>query len=199
MDQSSSFDPNRPGFDAVPLRARHDGWTPTKQHGFIEALAESGCVTEACAAVGMTSHSAYRLRARPNAFAFRRAWDAALNYAVQRLTDAAFARALHGVTNPIFFQGEQVGERRQFDERLTMFLLRYRDPVRYGAWLDKMESQQHPDGPGVVLAHALNELLEAAHDPVTGNAICEADLDFQDRHEHTADPDRSAQQEGDVA
>ena len=35
-----------PTFTPVPLRARHDGWTPETQTAFIEALAESGCVTE---------------------------------------------------------------------------------------------------------------------------------------------------------
>lgn len=148
---------------AVPLRARHDGWTPEKQHDFIAALAESGCVAEACRAVGMTTHSAYRLRARPDASVFRQSWDVALDFAIRRLSDAAFGRALNGVATPVFFQGEQIGERRRFDERLTMFLLRYRDPVRYGAWLDGMEARRHPDGAAIVLAHALNSVFDAAH------------------------------------
>lgn len=141
----------------VPTRARHDGWTPERQHDFIAALAECGSVTEACRAVGMTPHSAYRLRARPDASIFRQAWDVALDYAVRRLSDAAFDRAINGVPVPVFYKGEQVGEWRRFDERLTMFMLRYRDPTRYGAWLDAMEARRHPDGAGIVLAHALND------------------------------------------
>ena len=148
---------------AVPTRRRHDGWTPERQHDFIQALAESGCVEAACRRVGMTASGAYRLRARPDAAIFRQAWDIALDYAVRRLSDAAFSRALHGVATPIFYRGEQVGERRRFDERLTMFLLRYRDPTRYGAWLDSYEARRHPDGAGIVLAHALNMLMDAAH------------------------------------
>jgi len=77
------------------------------------------------------------LRRRPDAAAFREAWDAALDVGVARLSDAAMARALHGVATPVFYQGEQIGERRRFDEKLTMFLLRYRDPRRYGAWNDR--------------------------------------------------------------
>ncbi|MCW4462190.1 hypothetical protein OK349_10775 [Sphingomonas sp. BT-65] len=139
-------------FDPVPTRPRHDGWTPEKQTGFIDALAESGCVTEAAARVGMSATTAYTLRRRPDAQSFRMAWEAALDHAVQRLSDAAFARALNGVSRPVFFQGEQVGERRYYDERLTMFLLRYRDPVRYGAWLDDMIAERHPDGAALALA-----------------------------------------------
>ena len=163
----------------VPTKARHDGWTPERQHDFIAALAESGCVTEAAATVGMTPKSAYRLRARPDATIFRQAWDIALDYAIHRLADAAFSRALHGVSRPVFYQGEQIGERRHFDERLTMFLLRYRDPVRYGAWLDHYEARRHPDGAGITLAHALNAVADAAHgfvdpdDPDPGRPLAE--------------------------
>jgi hypothetical protein len=81
MDQHDSTPPqpgaHHPGTlpATVPTRARHDGWTPDKQHDFIAALAESGCVTEACAAVRMSPKSAYRLRARPDASVFRQAWE----------------------------------------------------------------------------------------------------------------------------
>jgi len=163
-------------FELVPVRARHDGWTPEKQHDFIAALAESGCVAEACAAVRLSAKSAYRLRARPDASTFRQAWDVALDYAIRRLGDFALSRALHGVSRPVFYQGEQIGERRHYDERLTMFLLRYRDPVRYGAWNDAMEARRHPDGAGIVLAHALNSVLNAAHGVRTG-AAAEPDSD----------------------
>ena len=148
---------------AIPMRARHDGWTPTRQHAFITALAETGCVTEAAAAVGMTTRSAYRLRARAEANIFRQAWDIALDYAIRNLTDVALGRAINGVARPVFYKGEQVGERRYYNERLTQFLLRYRDPVRYGAWRDSYEARRHPDGAGIVLANALNILMDAGH------------------------------------
>jgi hypothetical protein len=118
-------------FEPVPVAARSDGWTPEKQTGFIEALGESGCVAAAAVAVGMSRESAYRLRARPDAAPFRQAWEAALDYAYHRLGEAALDRALNGVPVPIFYKGEQVGERRHFDERLTQYLLRVRDPVRH--------------------------------------------------------------------
>lgn len=143
-------------FTPIPLRPRHDGWSPDKQVAFIEALAECGCVDEACKRVGMGRASAYALRARPDAIAFRLAWDAALDHAIRALTDAAFSRALNGVVRPVFYKGEQVGERRYFDERLTMFLLRYRDPARYGAWLDRTIAQRPRDHQ----AQCLSELLD---------------------------------------
>lgn len=151
-----------PDFTPVPVRYRYDGWVPDKQREFIELLADCGCVDEAARAVGMSRATAYALRRRPDAQAFRLAWDAALDAAVARLNDAALARAINGVPVPIFHGGEQVGERRHYNERLTMFLLRYRDPVRYGKWLDTMEASQPSEGPTLLLAYRIGRLLRAA-------------------------------------
>lgn len=149
-------------FDPVERRPRHDGWTPELQVEFIDALAECGCVSEAAARVGMNPSTAYDLRRQPDAQSFRMAWEAALDHAVQRLSDAAFARALNGVARPVFFQGEQIGERRYYDERLTMFILRYRDPVRYGKWIDDRDVERHPDGAALALARWTERLADDA-------------------------------------
>ena len=150
-------------FTPVATRARHDGWTAQRQVEFIEALAECACVDAACKRVGMSATSAYALRRRLDAAGFRQAWDHALDYGIRRLSDAAFSRALNGVAQPVFYKGEQVGERRRFDERLTMFLLRYRDPTRYGAWLDAREAVRHPEGASLTLARSLTRVDEEAH------------------------------------
>lgn len=152
-----------PQFEPVALRFRHDGWHAEKQVAFIQALADSACVDAACARVGMSVKSAYALRARPEALSFRHAWEAALAQAIQRLSDAALSRAIHGVPRPVFFGGEQVGEWRHFDERLTMFLLRYRDPDRYGKFNDDMVYQPgQPDGAVRDLANCLLRILQEA-------------------------------------
>jgi hypothetical protein len=146
-------------FAPVPLRARHDGWTAERQVAFIEALAESGCVAEACRHVGMSETSAYKLRLSSMGEAFRSAWEAALDYAVHRLEEEVFLRVRRGVARPIFHKGEQVGEWRHYDERLTMFLLRTRRPQRYGKWIDRMlapaPDPEVPDDPGIVLDDGL--------------------------------------------
>lgn len=160
-------------FKPVPVRPRHDGWTPEKQTLFIEALADTACVTDACKRVGMTDVSAYALRRRVDAGEFRRAWDSALELGIRRLADMALCRAMRGVPRPIFYKGEQVGEWRHFDERLTMFLLRYRDPVRFGPWLDRLDASQPPDGPALRLAWHTTMAEQQAWDeqyPGTGGA-----------------------------
>ena len=160
-----------PDFVPASPRERHDGWTPEKQVEFIDALGECGCVTEACERVGLSPSTAYRLRRRVDAYSFRAAWDAALDYAIRRLSDAAFSRALHGVTRPVWFQGEQVGERRYYDERLTMFLLRYRDPDTYGAWRDRREPRRRPDARAIALGRWTGHVAEDAWDRTSGTIV----------------------------
>ena len=45
-------------------------------------------------------------------------------------------RSKNGIARPIFYKGEQVGEWRHYDERLTMFLLRFRRRHRFGPEAD---------------------------------------------------------------
>ena len=148
-------------FQPVALRTRRDGWTPARQVAFIKALASCACVEEACRAVGMSTRAAYYLRGRPNAISFREAWDAAVDLGLTRVEHAAIDRAVNGVAVPIFYKGEQVGERRVFNEGLTKFVLRYRRPEQYGAWLDHMTvRERHPDGPALRLTEAVRRLAE---------------------------------------
>src|SRR3954451_10457244 len=119
-------------FTPVPARRiRHDGWTVERQEAFLKALAACGCITDACRAVCMSRQSARNLYNRPGAAGFRRAFDAALDCGGAAVESGAWERSAKGVARPIFFQGEQVGEYRHYDERLTMFLLRYRRAHRY--------------------------------------------------------------------
>ena len=138
MEQDDSEPKPLIPFTPVPVRHRGDGWTVEKQYLFIQALAETGVVEEACRRVGMSRTSADKLRHRPEGAPFRRAWEVAIDYSLYRIEEEAFARARRGVARPIFHKGEQVGEYRHYDERLTMFLLRSRRPHRYGKWIDKM-------------------------------------------------------------
>lgn len=168
---SSVAAPETPGFTPATPQPRGDGWSPRRQLDFIGALAESGCVTEACRAVGASPSGAYRLRARADAVSFRAAWDAALDLGIRRLADAALSRALNGVRRPIFYQGEQIGERVYYDERLAMFLLRTRDARNHGAWRDRREPRREPDAEAATLAHWLGNLRKDAEALAAGRRV----------------------------
>jgi hypothetical protein len=73
-------------------------WTPANQRLFLEALAETGCVSEGCSAASMSRRAAYNLRARREGAAFRMGWDAAQLIARCVVADTLMERALLGQT-----------------------------------------------------------------------------------------------------
>jgi hypothetical protein len=150
-------------FDIVQRRARHDGWTADRQLQFIDALAECACVEEAAKRVGMSASSAYALRKHAYAEPFRRAWDAALEVGIQRLSHAAISRAIYGTAQPIFYKGEQIGERRHYNDRLTMFLLRSRNPETYGKWKDALCFSPPEKPPAYTLNHLIDKFTDWLH------------------------------------
>ena len=155
-------------FEPAELRARHDGWTARKQIAFIEALAECGIVDEACRRVGMSDTAAYALRRRPCGVHFRRAWDAAIEYSEHRGYEAARDRVIRGVARPIFYKGEQVGEWRHFDERLTIYMLSRHDrrPAhRLGPQPPSSgDDEDYEEDPATVLDSEIGEIAECAPD-----------------------------------
>ena len=154
-------------FTPVGVRARHDGWTPARQRAFVVALEERGCVAHAAAAVGMSAESAYRLRRRDDAEGFARAWDKGLRLGARKLLDLAWVRAIEGVAVPVFYRGEQVGERRTYSDRLLIRLLDL-----HADRFDEPEPEIDPVEDRRALEQALIVKLEAL---VAGTAISDAE------------------------
>jgi hypothetical protein len=160
--------PSAPDFEPVKLRYRHDGLTPARQVALIQALAESGCVREACARVGISPEAVYKLRRRPDAQSFRLAMDVALDGAADAVEDGVYSRAIHGVEIPHYYKGELVGTHRRHDERLAMFILRYRKPSRYGKHLDRRETAPPAERSALGLGEMLTWVLSDARRDETG-------------------------------
>lgn len=121
-------------FTPVPReRMRRGGWSAERQRQFIELLAETGSVRAACRRMGVGEHHIYKLRRHPAAESFRRAWEQALDCGIARIEDAAMDRALNGVEQPLYHQGQLVGTRTVHNDRLLMFLLKNRAPRRFSA------------------------------------------------------------------
>ncbi|MBN8806943.1 MAG: hypothetical protein J0I47_01700 [Sphingomonas sp.] len=152
----------------VPLRFRHDGFTPLKQRQFLTVLGDTGCIRDACRAVGVSSTTAYRLRLRSPEFA--EDWDCALAMAATVLELAAFRRAVIGVEEPIYQAGKLVGTRRRYSDSLLRVLilrgdLRNSSPFRRAsrAETDKLLTRKLD-----ALARRLRE--DSAGDDPTGTA-----------------------------
>ncbi len=110
-------------FTPVPLRARHDGWTEARQRAFIRAMTRIGAVAAAAKSVGKTARSVYRLRERPGAESFARAWDIALEIGLFNVRDNAIERALKGEVVPRFYRGKQVSLVHRHNYRLMIAVL----------------------------------------------------------------------------
>ncbi len=133
----------------VPYVDPENRWTKWKMAEFLRELGATQSVSAAARSVGMSRQSAHRLRNRLKGEPFDIAWEAAFQHGYDALHQAALERAQHGVEVPVFHGGEQVGTRRHFDERLTVYLLSRRNVAgaqrlsRYGAaaefWSERWE------------------------------------------------------------
>jgi hypothetical protein len=109
---------------------KHFPWTPTIQTRFLEALADTGNVRHAALHIKRSPTTVYKHRQRDPAFAA--AWDAALNSAMDTVLEVeAIRRAVEGVEQPVYYQGAQVGTRREYSDTLLIFLLKGWKPERY--------------------------------------------------------------------
>ncbi len=133
-------------FAPATLRTRHDGWSAQRQRDFIAALADSGCITLACRAVGVSPQSAYRLRRHPKGKPFALAWDAALRCASVRLVSIAYERAIEGTRKQYWRDGKLIGETVNPSDALLMFLLTKSDPNRFGSQADRLPMFPDPAG-----------------------------------------------------
>lgn len=112
-------------WDTAPLppdapTPRHDGWTPDRERLFLTTLAETGVVTDAARAAGMSRESAYARRNSAAGHAFALGWDAAILLSRHATADDVASRSRHGVIDRIYRNGELVAERHRYDNRLTM-------------------------------------------------------------------------------
>jgi hypothetical protein len=106
-------------------RERRTDW----HEPFLAALAKIGNVRGACHATGVPRRTAYAHRTDCEAFA--RAWDEAVDEAVDILEAEAWRRAVEGTGRPVFYQGKQVGAIREYSDALLMFLLKAARPEKY--------------------------------------------------------------------
>lgn len=92
---------------------------------FLETLAETGNVIDACDAAGKSKQGAYALRRRNPLFA--RAWELALDDARDRLADTLLARSIEGNVEQIVKDDVIVAEKHYLDNRLGLAVLKRLD------------------------------------------------------------------------
>ena len=164
------------GYKPVPLAPRRNGWTAHRQRTFLSALAETGSVSVACKAAGISARSAYRLRADPRGAPFAKAWAYALYMATHALTAIAFERATKGSYREYWKDGRLIGETRQPSDTMLKFLLTrlapsmFNCPTTFNGRFVKMAQDELPG------------LLDALTDcDVQADRLTDSDYDFPPR------------------
>ena len=134
-----------PFFHPVPLRARRDGWSIERQCAFLAQLYLTGSVGAAAHCVGMSRHSAYRLRTREGAESFAHAWDSVLTppgtgrrHAPRtdwrKVTVPQLIWLIEtGLVQPVIHRGRMTALRRKAENSALLRLLRRIDANEPGA------------------------------------------------------------------
>ncbi|WP_294303183.1 hypothetical protein [uncultured Sphingomonas sp.] len=118
---------------------RADGWTPDRQRGFLDYLAQGCTVADAATLVGMSATSAYAFRKRAAGAAFAVGWSAAQLLQRNRLADDLMGRALKGNVDLVINAKGETVERHRHDNRLALALL---------TRLDRIAAAELPDRTG---------------------------------------------------
>lgn len=122
-------------------RRNRTKFTPAARARFLQELARLGSINAAAAAAGLLGSTArYHMGADPE---FKEEVDAALERHERRLMEQVEKLALEGVREPIMDrQGNQVGERVRYSERMLLAWLRRQEA---NTWLEraKVEHSGH--------------------------------------------------------
>ncbi len=94
---------------------------------FLKELRENGgFVGKACEAVAVSKQTVYNWRNADTTFAAD--WDRAVDLATEDLEKEVRRRALHGVEEPVFYQGKICGTVQKYSDSLLMFAIKARKP-----------------------------------------------------------------------
>lgn len=107
-------------------RAQESRWKAK----FLDHYSKSGNVTLAALAAGITRQAAYKARGADGDFAS--AWEEAKEEATDLLYGEARRRALQGRPEPVFYQGQKVGEVMRYSDYLLWKLLCALRPGDFG-------------------------------------------------------------------
>ena len=123
------------------------------QRAFLSALRQCGRIDVAAGAAGISRQCHYKWLKKDPDYLGR--YEEAHSEAVQMLEDEATRRAVEGVSEDIYYQGEVVGTKLNYSDTLLIFLLKAAKPEKYRERYDvsaKVHSHNTSDQPPVVVA-----------------------------------------------
>jgi hypothetical protein len=116
--------------DGSGPRVRHDAFTPARRRELLRALVKSGCILDACRAVGVSNRTVYNHMDADREFADH--VGQAIRMAAVGVEMVAWQRAVAG-TEERFACGGKVYTRTRYSDSLLRLLLQGSNPKKYGA------------------------------------------------------------------
>jgi len=113
--------------------------TDQRKKEFLKFYTELGVVTKAAKIVGITRQSVHQLRKKDEDFAL--CMKEAKEEYVDNMEAEAKRRAVDGVIEDVYYQGEKVGEKRVYSDKLLLELLKKEKP-------DAFRERKEITGPG---------------------------------------------------
>lgn len=131
--------------------ANRTKFTKEKKDEICKAILETGNVSTACVMCGVSRTAAYAHKNEDKEFSDL--WEESLDMSIDLMEAEARRRAVEGVLEPVFYQGQECGLIRKYSDTLLMFLLKGNKP-------DKFRDNQH-----VTLAGDQDNPISYKHDP----------------------------------
>lgn len=150
MDENQPADSTQ----STRLRARTRANPEKRRREFVAALRESANVRSAAAAAGIDRQTAYNWRKELPDFA--RAWDDAIEDAIDTLEVEAIRRARDGVTKPVYQQKEHVGDVQEYSDTLMVVLLKAHRPAKYRERVEVDQTNRTAGAPQMVSRIVIN-------------------------------------------
>ena len=111
------------------VMANRTNLTAKKRAAFCELLAATGNVTKSAQAIGVSRTCCYDHKDNDPVFA--KAWENAVDDAVDALEEEGRRRAFEGVREPVYYQGNVCGHIQKYSDTLLMFLMKGHRPETY--------------------------------------------------------------------
>jgi len=145
----------RPSDKQTAFKKGREAWRGEGKERFLQKLRAHGSVFAAAQHAGVARYAAYRWREDEEQFA--RGWNDAKEDCLAEIERSFYDRAVHGVEEPVLYQGNKVGSLRRCDTMAAIFLLKGRRPEAF------RERHEHTGPGGAPIAPpAVNHLI--AHD-----------------------------------
>lgn len=134
-------------------------WTPEVQEKFLDGLRNGLTPKQSAERLGMARATAFDHKREDEEF--RALWEQAIDEGTDVIEAEAFRRAVEGVDEPVFYQGEPAGSIRRYSDTLLTVILKGRRANVYNT--ERHEHTGEGGGPIDVKTEMTVRFVKANH------------------------------------